>query len=454
MRVDFSGNTAKENRITIQGAGFNTLHQADVTYGSIPSDNAFPGATDGRGAVVTAQPGKGVMIFGQALTSPHAGIIRCSVRADGPEAQVHIAAVDIGEDQYASFNGPANGSTFHNRYQWISTLYVPPTTGFQPFIQIYNTSPTRTLTVYLDNFDVYLLTPGRYYDEEFLNGDASDPAMLSITSTGNGNHGETITIPLPNLPAEAKPLEMVLIKAGTFAMGSPADERGRNEGYDWPLHQVILTQDFYIGRYEVTQAQYQAIMNNNPSFFSGKSNNPVESVTWYECAAFCNRLSEREGLTPVYNESTWATNWNANGYRLPTEAEWECACRAGTTWRFSHGNVLECDDACGSCADHDLCMWWCGNSGRQTHEVGLKLPNPWGLYDMHGNVWEWCNDWWEEPSNPLVRIDPTGVNSGSSRVYRGGDWFFDARFCRSADRYRADPVDENYNDGFRLSRTK
>ncbi|HQH73289.1 MAG TPA: hypothetical protein PK360_14545, partial [bacterium] len=221
IRVDFSGNTWQENRITLQGAGFNTLPMAQVSYGPIPTDNAFPDATDGRGAIITARPGEGVMIFGQALITPHAGIIRCSVRADGPEAQVHIAAVDMGADKYASFNGPANGSPFHNRYRRMSTLYVPPTTGFQPFIQIYNTSQSRTLTVYLDNFDVYLLTPGRYYDEEFLNGDASDPAILSITSNESVNRGETITIPLTNLPTEAKPLEMVLIPAGTFVMGSP-----------------------------------------------------------------------------------------------------------------------------------------------------------------------------------------------------------------------------------------
>jgi len=169
---------------------------------------------------------------------------------------------------------------------------------------------------------------------------------------------------------------MVLIKAGMFTMGCPADERGRYSS-DWPPHQVTLTKDFYIGRYEVTQAQYQAIMNNNPSSNYGVgSNYPVYRVTWFNCATFCNRLSEREGLAPVYNKSTWATNWNANGYRLPTEAEWEYVCRAGTTWQFSHGNVLECDDQCGSCAAHDQYMCWCGNLGSTTHEVGLKLPNP------------------------------------------------------------------------------
>jgi len=265
---------------------------------------------------------------------------------------------------------------------------------------------------------------------------------------------ETITIPLYNLPDGAKPLEMVLIPAGTFTMGCPADERG-SYVWEWLSHQVTLTKDFYLGRYEVTQAQYQAIMNNNPSYFSGKPNNPVEQVTWYDCAIFCNRLSEREGLTPVYNESTWATNWNANGYRLPTEAEWEYACRAGTTWRFSHGDVLECDDKCGSCATHDQYMWWCGNSGNQTHEVGLKLPNPSGLYDMHGNVWEWCNDWWEAPSNRGPQVDPTGVNSGSYRVRRGGCWFNGAWNCRSASRDGYYPVYGFNNRGFRivLSRT-
>jgi formylglycine-generating enzyme required for sulfatase activity len=149
--------------------------------------------------------------------------------------------------------------------------------------------------------------------------------------------GATITVSISNLPAGAKPLEMVLIPAGTFLMGSTDTEKDRTSD-EGPQHQVTLTKSFYMGKYEVTQAQWQAVLGNNPSSFSGKPNNPVEKVSWYDCVSFCNELSRMNGLTPVYNESSWTANWNANGYRLPTEAEWEYACRAGTSTRFYWGN--------------------------------------------------------------------------------------------------------------------
>ena len=194
-----------------------------------------------------------------------------------------------------------------------------------------------------------------------------------------------------------------------------------------------------MGKYEVTQAQWQAVMGSNPSHFQG-DNLPVEMVSWNDCQTFIQQLNQLGQGT----------------FRLPTEAEWECACRAGTTWRFSHGNVLECGDECESCTAHDLFMWWCGNSGNHTHEVGSKLPNPWGLYDMHGNVWELCNDWWEEPWNCMIRINPTGVNSGSFRVARGGSLTDDAGYCRSAYRLTVEPVYRDGNVGLRIvvSRTQ
>ncbi len=271
---------------------------------------------------------------------------------------------------------------------------------------------------------------------------------------------DIVDIPnIPNLPEDAKPLEMVLIPAGTFTMGSPADERGRDEYLEWAPHQVTLTKYFYIGRYEVTQAQYQAVMDDNPSGFQNKPDNPVEQVTWINAASFCNELSKQQGLTPVYNESDWTTDWTANGYRLPTEAEWEYACRAGTRTRFSFGNALEIPDFGDSYREiGDQYMWWKGNntySGNEAgaKEVGLKQPNPWNLYDMHGNVWEWCNDWWEEPSNRGSIVDPKGENSGSTRVYRGGSWGSESWYCRSAFRDALGPYYMNVSRGFRLCRT-
>ena len=258
----------------------------------------------------------------------------------------------------------------------------------------------------------------------------------------------------------ATSIEMVRINAGTYT-------RGSSNSLDWnasPPHQVTLTKSFYMGKYQVTQEQYQAVTGSNPSWFSsspaaGETQNkrPVESVSWYDVIVFCNKLSMKEGLTPAYRISgstdpaAWGTGyynatWDAaeivagsTGYRLPTEAEWEYACRAGTTTAYNTGNTIA-----------DNTGWYWDNSGSKTHEVGKKLPNAWGLYDMHGNVYEWCWDWYGSYASG-AQIDPTGASSGSNRVIRGGSWGSDGQFLRSAHRRNYYPVDRYI--GFRLVRT-
>jgi formylglycine-generating enzyme required for sulfatase activity/serine/threonine protein kinase len=216
-------------------------------------------------------------------------------------------------------------------------------------------------------------------------------------------------------------LELVQIPAGTFLMGSPSSESGCDD--DETQHRVTITRPFYMGIHEVTQEQYEAMMGNNPSNFKG-AKNPVEQVSHDDAVAFCRKLSQPTGKT----------------VRLPTEAEWEYACRAGTTSRFSFG------DSDSSLSDH---AWYSGNSGRQTHSVGGRKPNAWGLYDMHGNVWEWCSDWYGEyPSGNS--IDPKGPNNGSIRVLRGGSWGHDPQDCRSAGRSRGAPGGAVNDDGFRV----
>jgi formylglycine-generating enzyme required for sulfatase activity len=186
---------------------------------------------------------------------------------------------------------------------------------------------------------------------------------------------QEITINLPTLPKNAKELKMVLIQPGTFTMGSPKDERGRSDR-EWSPHKVTITKPFYMGVYEVTQAQWEAVMGkgSHRSKFRGRPDNPVEKVSWQACQKFIKRLN-------ALGKGT---------FRLPTEAEWEFACRAGTNTRFSFGDALECADTKEEyCKIADKHMWWSGNNGSDgTKEVGLKLPNPWGLYDMHGNVSE------------------------------------------------------------------
>jgi formylglycine-generating enzyme required for sulfatase activity len=232
--------------------------------------------------------------------------------------------------------------------------------------------------------------------------------------------------PAPSmLPALKTPGgEMVTIPAGFFAMGS---RHGRDE--EKPVHKVWID-SFLIDRHEVTQAEYEKLGKinafPNPSHFQG-ADLPVDQVTWPQAARFCNARSRLEGLKPCYNEETATCDFSANGYRLPTEAEWEYACRAGTTTDYSFGDETR---QLGDFA------WFADNSGKKTHPVGRKKPNPWGLFDMHGNVAEWCQDIYAASyykSSP--EKSPSGPDEGNEFVLRGGSWKSPAEALRSA--YRA-----------------
>ena len=225
---------------------------------------------------------------------------------------------------------------------------------------------------------------------------------------------------------------MAWMPPGTFLMGSPPNEVGR--GSDETLHQVTLTQGFYIGNDLVTQGEYVSVEGFNPSYFNGiRTNNqiidygtdltrPVETVYQSMAEHYCAQVTAREqaaGRLPM--------NWV---YRLPTEAEWEYACRSGTTNRFSYG-----DDP--SYANLTNYAWYTANSDAMVQPVAQKLPNPSGMFDVHGNVYEWCQDWYGPyPTGPVV--DPQGPPSGSEVVFRGGSWSSSGKFCRSAGRYSAD----------------
>jgi formylglycine-generating enzyme required for sulfatase activity len=235
---------------------------------------------------------------------------------------------------------------------------------------------------------------------------------------------------------------MIRINGGTFTMGSPNNEPGRGEGET--QHQVTLD-GFYMSKYEITQKEYQEVMGTNPSYYKG-DNLPVENVTWYDAIEYCNKRSQKEGLTAAYtiNGNRVTLNLKANGYRLPTEAEWEYACRAGTTTAFNNGN--------NNAASLDAIAWYKSNSGNRTRQVGLKTPNAWGLYDMHGNVREWCWDWAGNYSIFSTR-NPTGPASGDRRVARGGDLTIEEpRLLRSAVRLSSKPDEKFANIGFRVVR--
>lgn len=258
------------------------------------------------------------------------------------------------------------------------------------------------------------------------------PVVVSPVKTAVTTSSPNIIVPGSPKPSETKTfagIKFVWIRPGSFMMGSPDGEvdRAQNEG---PLHRVSLAQGFWMGKYPVTQAQWQAAMGNNPSHFKGDDTRPVETVSWNDCQAFVRSLSTQSD----------------GGFRLPSEAEWEYACRAGTTTRWY------CGDNEADLVNH---AWYVANSGSTIHPVGQKRPNPWGLYDMHGNVWEWCQDWFHDTyTGAPADGSPWEQPVGQYRVLRGGSWGNDGDDCRSAYRaYGAAPVSPNGGRGFRVVRT-
>jgi formylglycine-generating enzyme required for sulfatase activity len=280
------------------------------------------------------------------------------------------------------------------------------------------------------------LEPGKYHVE--VSADGYEKKSMWVTL--DAGEDKSLNIRLGPVAAErGKPftnsigMKFVLILPGTFMMGSPSDEPGREN--DERQHRVTLSNGFYMQTTEVTQGQWQSIMSKNPSFFENRADNgPVETDSWHDCQEFIRSLNQREGT---------------DKYRLPTEAEWEYACRAGSTAAFANGDISE--TGCGHDPNLDAMGWYCGNAGGNTHPVARKNPNAWGLYDMHGNVWEWCQDWYGDYHSGNVS-DPKGPSSGKCRVLRGGSWSGDAWICRSARRYGYDPDRSYYSIGFRVAR--
>jgi formylglycine-generating enzyme required for sulfatase activity len=236
---------------------------------------------------------------------------------------------------------------------------------------------------------------------------------------------------------------MVLIPAGTFMMGSPESEAGRSS--DETQHQVTISKPYYLGKYQVTQAQWQQVMGNNPSHFKGDKLLPVENVLWDDTQAFCRKLKE---ITQA-------------PFAIPTEAQWEYACRAGTNTPFHFGSELNGSQAnCNGNNPYPKIEGWFGitkNKGpylEKTTPVGKYPANAWALHDMHGNVWEWCLDQWHAsyngaPQDGSAWVDQD-VNNDKQRLLRGGSWYFVPRYCRSASRDHSPPDDASYIIGFRV----
>jgi formylglycine-generating enzyme required for sulfatase activity len=226
---------------------------------------------------------------------------------------------------------------------------------------------------------------------------------------------------------EAKPeivktksgIEMVVLPAGSFTMGSEHGEANET------VRQAVAVDPILVDRYEVTQEEYEKLVIGNPSKFKDPKN-PVERVRWVEAALYCNGRSAAEGLQPCYDENTFACNFAATGYRLPTEAEWEYACRAGADAEYSFGSDAS------RLGDY---AWFRDNSSERTHPVGTKRPNPWGLFDMYGNVGEWCQDVYDEHYDPMhPKTAASSANGGPKRTLRGGAWSSSPSKCRSSSR--------------------
>jgi formylglycine-generating enzyme required for sulfatase activity len=284
-------------------------------------------------------------------------------------------------------------------------------------------------------------------DDAVIKNNLADAQNRLARSNVSPTTSKPVQLPPPVRQRQQAP-NMVRINGGTFMMGSPASEPERvsNE-----VQHSVTVSSFYMGNYEVTQREWREVMGNNPSYFKG-DNLPVEEISWYEAVEYCNKRSQREGLTPAYTINGENVTWNrnANGYRLPTEAEWEYACRAGTTTPFNTGNIITTGQA-----NYDGNYPYNGNTKGEyrgkTWAVGSGAANTWGLYDMHGNVWEWCWDWYGEYGGG-AQTDPVGPASGSNRVVRGGSWGNNGQYLRSAQRDNVTPSLRASYVGFRLAR--
>ena len=247
-------------------------------------------------------------------------------------------------------------------------------------------------------------------------------------SPGKGTSGKYLALDLGN----GVTMKLVRIEAGRFTMGSPDSEKDRSKD-EGPQRQVTITAPFYMGATEVTQAQWKAVMNTQPwegkTYAKAGADHAASYISWDDATAFCTALSKKAGRT----------------VRLPTEVEWEYACRAGTTTAYSFG-----DDA-SKLGDY---AWYDENADKTdekyAHPVGRKKPNAWGLYDMHGNVWEWCADWYADSYANADARDPKGPATGMARVLRGGSWYYIPQSCRAANRDWSTPDDRSNHYGFRV----
>ncbi len=401
------------NTFTGNGAGLTALNAGNIASGTLSDSrlsanvalraggNAFTGnqtVTSGSLGIGTTNPGARLEIA-QNYTGGTAGMIH--LESSGTEAGLSLEKTNGGTQRYSlKLVDSANGFGIRDE-----------TAGGALRLQIRNGS--GNVGIGTINPQSALHVAGTVTADNFLSSTAGVEPPSGITPI----------------------LNMIWIVPGTFVMGSPASEQDRlsDEGSQTV---VTITKGFWMGHHEVTQGEYQSLMGTNPSSFAGNLTMPVERVSWHDATNFCATLTQRE-----FSASRLASGWV---YRLPTEAQWEYACRALTTSRFHYGDDL----AYASLTNY---AWFEGNNSPYgTKPIGQKLGSPWGLVDMHGNVWEWCQDWYGSYPGGSV-TDPQGPGAGSKRVIRGGSWIDQAWQCRSAKRYNGwDPASATSFIGFRV----
>ena len=434
-------------RLATLAAAFLALPTHALAQSSCPEDLNFDRVVNGADTMIVMNG------FGNCPASPAS----CPADLNGDRV-VNINDVFIVLDAYGNCPGPVAVPT-------ITSVSPPnrPTSGGMP-ITIIGTNFTGTTRVQVGGINatsfvvrndttVTAVTPPgavglatvtvttasgtatragafRYFDSSWYTVLEQDPSAAVVP-----NATVRANIIATGFPFRVRDIgtgiEMLLVPPGTFTMGCNAFDLGGCFDNESPRHQVTLTRAFYLGRYEVTQAQWQARMGNNPSRFSRNNpNRPVERVSWNDVAGFTT----------------------ATGFRLPTEAEWEYSCRAGTTTAIHQSRPR----TSGSNSIYYLAniAWSSGNAGLRTHNVGGRDPNGFGFYDMSGNVAEWCNDWYGATyysSSPST--DPSGPSTGSNRVMRGGGWRLYNSYCRSSSRYEIIPNERDNAFGFRVART-
>ena len=464
--LDACRNNPFERNFRTGAAGLASMNAADVAVGCLIAYSTSPGkvAEDGSGAnsVYTASLLKQLQVPGlpveEVFKRVRAEVLQTTASAQKPwestslTGSFYFTAPQAGTPTPA-LPPPPDAAPLVGGLQVSvnapkATVYVDgkesgTATSAKPFEQSNLPAGAAQVTVRADGYEEFSeavnIEPGKWTQKPVVLAKTSvvrppepgrpptvtqpaQPPQVTVT-TGQPKAGDVQTVDLGG----GVTLELVWCPPGTFTMGSPSSEADR--GDDETQHQVTLTQGFWMGKYEVTQAQWERVMGSNPSEFKGDPRLPVEQVSWDDCQEFTDKLNSRV---------------SGGGFKLPTEAQWEYACRAGSKSVYCFG------DSASGLSDY---AWSSANSGSKTHPVGQKSSNGWGLHDMHGNVWEWCSDWYGDYASGSV-TDPTGASSGDWRVLRGGSWNFNPGRCRSAHRINPTPPDyRSANGGFRLLRT-